>query len=252
MRRFFIDQIDQKQLCGTTTTLTGQDARHLKDVLRLDPGDEVCLIDGKGHEYMAHVTDMQAGAITLTILEELTGTAEPPIQITMAQAFLKDKKMDVLIRQLTELGLYRWLPFQASRSVPRPDKKRLAARMERWEKIAQESLKQCNRSRLPEISECLSFSDVLAKAQSSDLKIMFWEKSKEPLCFDPELKKSIQSIFIILGPEGGFTDKEAEAAIGNGFITASLGPRILKAETASLSACTLIQYLFGDMGKNNS
>lgn len=249
MRRFYIAD---NQIHGDSTTLSGQDARHLKDVLRLDVGDTVCLFDGKGHEYRAEITEMQPGNITLAILETLTSTTESPAHITLAQAYLKDKKMDTLLRQLTELGLSRFLPFQASRSVPQPDKKRLTARMERWKKIAQESLKQCNRSQLPEISETVSFKDVLDQAGPDDLKIMFWEKAREPLIFDSELKKSCRRIFILLGPEGGFSDDEATAAQEKGFITKTLGPRILKAETASLTACALIQYLFGDMGENIS
>lgn len=243
MRRFFIEK---DHITENTASLTGQDARHLKDVLRLNVGDTVLLLDGQGMEYQAGITAIQPGQVDLIIHSSNPRSKESPVSITVAQAFLKDKKMDVLLRQLTELGMTRFLPFYASRSVARPDKDRLKTRMARWETIARESIKQCERTRLPEISDTLSFDAMLNAAGSSDLKIMFWEKESAPL--QTQTLEPHGSITILLGPEGGFTDGEACAAKGKGFITASLGPRILKAETASITALSLVQYLFGDMG----
>lgn len=243
MRRFFIER---EQIQENTTTLTGQDARHLKDVLRLNVGDQVLLIDGQGLEYHAAIQEMLPGHVALEILSSREQSNESPVHITVGQAFLKDKKMDVLLRQMTELGISRFLPFYAARSVPRPDQKRLKGRMERWEKIARESLKQCERTRLPEICEPLTFSGMLEAAHDSDAKIFFWERGTE-LLGSGDIKNPSR-IFIVMGPEGGFTEEEVRTAKEKGFITASLGPRILKAETASLAGLTLIQYFFGDMG----
>lgn len=243
MRRFFIPD----QNIHDTTTIVGQNARHLKDVLRLDVGDTVCLIDGGGREHRAEITHIEPGAVTLAILETRAGTAESPVHITLAQSYLKDKKMDTLVRQITELGISRFLPVQASRSVPRPDANKLRGRLDRWGKIAQESLKQCGRSVLPEIGEPVDFQGMLHQAQDYDLKILFWEKSRGPIPSDADLKKKVRRIILLLGPEGGFSDDEAAQAEEKGFIAASLGPRILKAETATLAACSLAQHLFGDM-----
>lgn len=243
MRRFFIEK---EKVQGDKTTLTGQDARHLKDVLRLNVGDAVFLIDGQGLEYHSDILEIQSDHVVLHIRSVTERSRESPVHITVAQAFLKDKKMDVLLRQLTELGINRFLPFYAARSVAKPDQSRLKNRMTRWEKIVRESIKQCERTRLPEICDTVSFPTMLDQAVSSDLNIMFWENSTALLA--DHSKKKPAHVFIVLGPEGGFTDGEVQAAKEKGFITASLGPRILKAETASLAALTLVQYVFGDMG----
>lgn len=243
MRRFFIENY---HITDDRTVLTGQDAKHLKDVLRLHVGDSVVLIDGQGMEYHADITSICPDHVDLSIRSAQARSKESPIHITVAQAFLKDKKMDVLLRQLTELGMSRFLPFHASRSVARPDKDRLKTRMDRWGKIARESLKQCERTRLPDICQTLSYDGMLKASEESDLKIMLFEKETAPL--PHESIKPCGSIFILLGPEGGFSEDEVQAAKEKGFITASLGPRILKAETASLTAMALVQYLFGDLG----
>ena len=245
MRRFYIDK---KQTGENIARLTGQDARHLKDVLRLKIGDTVCVFDGTGNEYKAKIQGFHPGEVHLALSELTKFESESPVQITLAQAFLKDKKMDTLVRQVSELGIWRWLPYQAAHSVARPDQERLKTRKDRWEKIVKEALKQCGRSRLPEICDAVSFSEALALGSSCDLKILFWEKSNESLSqLGHQYKNKCRSIFIFLGPEGGFADEEVTAAEEKGFITASLGPRILKADTASLAACALIQHLFGDM-----
>ncbi len=249
MRRFYIDP---KSLDDKEAMVTGQDAKHLKDVLRLGPGDKVCLFDGTGHEYLAEILEISPDGVRLDLINHISHESESPVRITLAQAFLKDKKMDTLVRQVSELGISRWLPYQAARSVARPDHDRLKARKDRWIKIVRESLKQCGRSRLPEICDTVSFHDAISSVSECDLKILFWEKSGTPvnelLSNVTQDISNIRSICIFLGPEGGFEDHEVMVAEQNGFSTVSLGPRILKADTASLAACVLAQHIFGDMG----
>ncbi len=247
MRYFFIEQsaVGDPQLL-----ITGSDARHIRTVLRLKPGDKIGLFDGQGFEYQARIVAVSGGRVEVSVLQRFPVTAESPVQITIAQAFLKEKKMDRLVRQLTELGISKWIPFFAKRSVPRPIKKNLSARMERWKKIAKEALKQCKRGCVPEIGETATFEEVLNQSQTCDIKIVFWENESEPVkVLLPGPERQIEKIFVLLGPEGGFTAKEIEQARTRGFITAALGPRILRAETASVAACVLLQYLYGDMGK---
>ena len=160
--------------------------------------------------------------------------------------------MDGLVRQLSELGITQWLPFFAQRSVPRLNQKDFSARLKRWQKIAKEALKQCKRGRVLEIRDPVSFESMLAQSRNCDLKIAFWEEESVPLKELPmQSKQEIKTIFALLGPEGGFTVQEIETARENGFIIAGLGPRILKAETATVAACALLQYLYGDMGKKS-
>lgn len=249
MNRFFIDPSEAD---ASVPVISGTDANHIKNVLRLKPGDNILLFDGKGVEYEARITALSSKRVEVSILHRFLSTTESPVQMTVAQAFLKDRKMDTLIRQLTELGITKWVPFISARSVPRPNKKRLAARKERWEKIARESLKQCRRGRVMEIGSVVSFENALNMGKACDLKILFWEKETEPADFKflPSDDSPYDKVFAVLGPEGGFTPAEIEIARDFGFVTATLGPRILRAETATIAACTLLQFFLGDMKKS--
>ncbi len=245
MRHFFIEQ---PKRAGSTFVITGSDARHIKTVLRLKPGDKIGLYDGKGFEYEAEIVDLSTGRVKVLEIRRFSSGGESPVQITVAQGFLKEKKMDGLVRQLSELGVIKWTPFIAERSVPRPDKKQLSARTKRWEKISKEAIKQCKRGFIMEIGGTVSFEEILNLSQDADFKIAFWEDELQPLNAKlprPDLK--INKIYVLLGPEGGFTKQEIESARDRGFVTASLGPRILRAETATVGACVLLQHLFGDM-----
>ena len=172
------------------------------------------------------------------------------MQIVLAQAYLKDKKMDELVRRLTELGVTRWIPFMARRSVPTPDEKRGLARHQRWQKISLEAVKQCRRSRPMTIDAPVSFAQALEMAQSHDLKLFFWEGVGAAPLTRPAGQPGPKRVFVMVGPEGGFDADEQRRAQAQGFCMTGMGPRILRAETATVAACTLIQFLFGDMGQN--
>ena len=250
MRFFFIEKPEPE---GSILSITGPDARHIKTVLRMKPGEEIGLFDGKGFEYEAKIIELSHGKVQVSLVRRFASTAESPLKIIAAQAFLKEKKMDGLVRQLSELGIVKWIPFIAERSVPRPDKKQLLARMKRWGKIAKEALKQCRRGRIMEIGETVSFEEMLNQGQFCDLKFAFWEDELQPV--HANLLGSggpINTVFAVIGPEGGFTQKEIEKAGDRGFITVGLGPRILRAETATVAACVLLQYIFGDMSQKRS
>lgn len=247
MRYFYIEPSEAAQ---PAPVITGTDAKHIKNVLRLKPGDKIGLFDGKGFDYEARIVKLSPGSVEISVVGRSPSKTESPVQITVAQAYLKDRKMDVLVRQVTELGIYRWIPFISERSVPRPDAKRLSRRTERWQKIAKEALKQCKRGRLTKIGETVSFDEVLHLGRACDLKIAFWENESGPIksILPPASENPLNGIFILIGPEGGFTPLEIERTESFGFVSATLGPRILRAETATLAACTLLQHLFGDMG----
>jgi 16S rRNA (uracil1498-N3)-methyltransferase len=251
MRRFFIEQT---KITSTKIFITGSDAAHIKKVLRMKSGDRIGLFDGRGFEYEARIENLLAGSVEVSITKRFLSASESPVQIIVAQALLKDKKMDILARQLTEIGITKLIPFTSIRSVPRPDKKRLSERRKRWEKIAIEALKQCRRGHVTEIGETITFNDVIKIDDECDLKIVFWENESKPIsdAVQQVYDRHYRKILAVLGPEGGFTEKEIEDARACGFVTASLGPRILRAETASVAACTILQYIFGDMGLKKS
>jgi len=251
MRRFFIEQT---RITSTKIFITGSDAAHIKKVLRMKSGDRIGLFDGRGFEYDARIENLLAGSVELSITKRFLSASESPVQIIVAQALLKDKKMDILARQLTEIGVARLIAFTSVRSVPRPDKKRLSARRKRWEKIVIEALKQCRRGHVTEIGETITFNNVIKIDDECDLKIVFWENESKPVsnAVQQVHDRRYGKILAVLGPEGGFSEKEIEDARACGFVTASLGPRILRAETAAVAACTILQYLFGDMGLKKS
>ena len=247
MVRYFF--VDQPAAPGESVLIQGSDARHIQTVLRYKPGDRIGLLDGSGVEYEAKVERLSSKGVDLTIIKTFSSKTESPVQISVAQALLKEKKMDAIVRHLTELGISRWVPFLAARSIPRPNPKNMAARIRRWETISKEASKQCRRSRLVQIDTFKTFGDVLAASKVHELKILFWEaETGQKTSGLPPPTQKIKNIFLILGPEGGFTEEEISQARDAGFVTTALGPRILRSETATIAACTLIQYRYGDMG----
>ncbi len=271
MRKLYVDI---QNIHGKEAVIKGQDAKHLANVMRLSPGDALEICDGKGKDFKTEIRTISSGAVILDIIEELSCASESPAHIIFAQGMLKDKKMDMLVRHLTELGIAEWIPFFAERSVPKPNLKKIRQRQERWKRIAREALNQCGRSVVPYIGMPVQFNELIQSYDESYVqKIIFWEKSscpidvirdKELMDKEPEDKIKTDSvaghknhtpgkkIIILTGPEGGFTDDEIQLARRNGFKACSLGPRILRAETASIAACALVQNIFGDFGRKSS
>jgi 16S rRNA (uracil1498-N3)-methyltransferase len=229
--------------------ITGSDAHHMRDVLRLQPNEWVIVFDGTGRQYQAQILSVDRKEIKVAMGSPVKAGGRPAFDLAFAQGYLKDKKMDGQVRQLTELGVDRWMPFLSQRSVPAPDQKRLQARYQRWRKISLEALKQCGRNRAMESDPLTTFGDALKQARSYDLKIIFWEESKNAGLLDGIGDNDPKSAFLMVGPEGGFASDEIALAEKEGFRRVGLGPRILKAETAALAAVVMVQYVFGDMGQ---
>jgi 16S rRNA (uracil1498-N3)-methyltransferase len=228
--------------------ITGPQAGHICRVLRLGAGEAVELFDGTGAGYLARIVSASPRCVRLSIDNSFPLLTESHTRITVAQGILKDRKMDEVVRQLTELGIDRWMPFYADRSVPVPGNKPWAGRLDRWEKIALEAVKQCRRGRIPGVVPADNFKAVLAASATVDLKIVFWEETPQAFQIPGPLAKTPESVLVAIGPEGGFSAEEIRQAKRHGFFTAGLGPRLLRAPTAALAACTLVQYAFGDMG----
>jgi 16S rRNA (uracil1498-N3)-methyltransferase len=247
LKRFYLPEKTAAEKQGI---IAGSDARHMHNVLRLRPGNKIVVFDGTGFDYDAEIVAILPDKVTVSIVRKYPSRPESRAKITVGQALLKGKKMDTLIRQMTELGIAEWIPFMAERSIPSPDQKRRADRLERWQTIVKESLKQSRRGEFTQVGAVISYQEMLAMGQSHQVKVVFWENATEALenviqAYPAESRK----ICIVLGPEGGFTDREIDAARSLGFKTASLGSRILRAETAALSACVLMQHVFGDLGR---
>jgi 16S rRNA (uracil1498-N3)-methyltransferase len=246
MRRF---RISPETVEGEIAIMSPEDSRHLAQVLRMKVGDPVRLFDGRDMEYEGRVAAIGTDGVRVVVGRGQPTASESPLELILLQGFLKDAKMDLLVRQLTELGISRIVPVVTRRSVARPDARRLDGRMARWRKIAAEALKQCRRGRIPVIDAAGGIEAALAAAGGCDLKIVFWEEARRPLGdILAGIASPVRSVALLLGPEGGFEAAEVAAAESAGFVVASLGPRILRAETAALAVCALIQHRLGDLG----
>ena len=247
MRRFFISP---EQLNQPRPFIDGADAHHLRVVLRLRPDDKIDVLDGRGNAYRARIVSVDPERVYISLESPLSKDREAALEIVVAQGYLKDKKMDGLIRPLTELGVTRWIPFIAGRSVPMPEEKRLHSRYERWQKLSMEAVKQCGRRSPMVIDPVVSFEAALKQARFCDVKIVFWEKESETENRASMPTNGADKVFVMIGPEGGFARDEVARARQAGFLAVGMGPRILRAETATLAAAVLVQFVFGDMAQN--
>jgi 16S rRNA (uracil1498-N3)-methyltransferase len=239
--------LDKDKLCE----LGRDNYKYLKQVLRLDKGGRINVFDGYGHEYAALIKELTSGKVCLDLRERIE-VASKEIKITLAQALPKAGKMDMIVRTAAELGADIIIPFAAERSVSRlaPDKCRQKA--ERWQKIAREAARCCRSAQITEVISVCTFETMLAAADKNALKMIFWEEEEQQSIKDALTNKQenrIKEIFIIVGPEGGFSRDEIDKAKDAGFISVSLGRQILKVETAAAAIISIIQYEKGIFSK---
>ncbi|OQY52743.1 MAG: rRNA methyltransferase [Desulfobacteraceae bacterium 4572_89] len=243
MQKFLIPK---ENINGTKAVIKGQDARHIYRVLRLKTGNSIHLTNGDGVDYEGDILTAGPALIEIHLNSQHPSTTESKLNLTVCCGMLKDKKMDLVIKHLTQLGINEWIPFFCERAIPTPDSKRLQKRIQRWETIARESIKQCRRSCFVSIQEPRSFQEILDLSENFNQRLAFWEKSNHPLTQLAPAHSNSKTI-ILIGPEGGFTDPEIKLTESKGFKAYSLGPRILRAETAAICATTLIQHILGDI-----
>jgi 16S rRNA (uracil1498-N3)-methyltransferase len=223
--------------------------RHICKVLRLGEGDAAVLFDGEGKEYRASITRISPRQIILTLAPEGASLrAESSLRIVLGMALLKSSKFEWLLQKTTELGVSEVLPFSSSRVIPRREEEPSRKQLARWEKIVAEAAKQSGRSLLPRVHPPCPFEEVLETDRGEATKIFLWEKEETQTLGDA-LPEATSKIFLLVGPEGGFSDPEALRAQEAGFQPVRLGPRILRAETAAIAGVTLLQFILGDLGQ---
>ena len=241
MTRIFLSPED---ISSDIVTITGDQARHLMLVLRAKPSDMVSVLDGRGYEYECRIVSVHKKEIKAEVTSRAPYSAESPVSITVAQGISKGERMDIAIQKSTELGATRIVPVITERTQVKQTHK-----IERWRKIALSAAQQSGRDKIPEIDEPTRLEEFMGSIAPGSSGIIFFEENRER-----NLKevlsgfKAIKEITILIGPEGGFTKEEVAAATEKGFIEASLGPRILRTETAPITALSIIQYELGDMG----
>lgn len=246
MRRFFINPLN---ITGEKVLITGGEAKHLSKVLRLKDGEKVIALDGLGNSYLVELVTVNEEAVKGVIKEEISISSETLLEVTLVQSILKGEKMEWVIQKATELGVSRIIPLESERTVVRLNQAKAEDRRKRWEKIAQEAVKQCGRILTPEIAPVQSWEEALSQFGPNDLVLLPWEGEHNQSLKDILRERpNPERVAFFIGPEGGFSPKEAGRAIESGARSVSLGPRILRAETAALTVLSIILYELADLG----
>jgi len=245
MPRIFVQPGD---ITGDTVVLPEPEAKRLLRVLRMSPDDTVTLFDG-AIEYNSVITHLGTKSATLKITGTTERKSEPPISIVLGQGLPKGEKLEWVVQKAVELGVSAVVPVLMERSIRRPDPRDVDKQLQRLRKIAVEASQQSGRLRVPEIPCMMDLPMFLQHATDADLKIVLYEGEKTVGLRDVlHSVGGVQSVYLLIGPEGGLKEEEVTEAEAAGFIPAGLGPRILRTETAGLAALSIIQFELGDMG----
>jgi|AGTN01.1.fsa_nt_gi RNA methyltransferase, RsmE family len=224
---------------GGQAVIRGDEAKHIRSVLRMQPGETFIAFDGTGMDYVCSIVSVGAEIEAQVVSSERNRT-EPGIRVTLYQAYPKSAKMEDIVQKAVELGAAGIIPFISQRCVKRPED---GARLRR---VALAAVKQCGRSVLPEVTDVLSFDKALARMKAHDRLIACWEEEKKT-----SLREALQGddsdIGVVIGPEGGFEAAEVMRMRGIGGISATLGPRILRTETAGIAVLSAVFFEKGQM-----
>lgn len=238
MHSFYIEPPE-----GEFAALPAEEAKHATKVLRLRPGDELCAMDGAGHRWRAALAEDGRARL----LEELPAN-EAPVRLTVYEGLPKADKLDFIAQKLTELGAARLVPVRMERCVVKLDARDGEKRRERLTKIAREAAKQCGRGLPLEVSAPMDWREALDEMRRHDALLIPWEDARGARVKDAfEAAPDARDIGVVIGPEGGMSPEEVEAMRELGGRTVTLGPRILRTETAAVVAAALAMQLWGDL-----
>lgn len=224
--------------------MQGSDVNHIRNVLRMKPGEDVRVNDGRGKTYLCCISSYEEQTAVLDILKELDSDTELPSRIILFQGLPKGDKMEWIVQKAVELGVYAIVPFAAKRSVVKLDEKKAAKKQARWQLIAKGAAEQSGRGIIPEVSTVRTFAEALGMAGELDVVLIPYEL-EEGMKETARVLENIecgQSMGIFIGPEGGFEEEEVERAKEAGAYTITLGKRILRTETAGLTTLSVLMY----------
>ena len=243
MRRFLLsDRLADKMV------VAGGEAHHMLRVLRLAAGDQVVVVDPVGQAAVARITQASDTEVFLSMETMLEEEREAPITIRLAQGLPKSDKMDFIVQKAVELGISEIIPMEADTSVVRYDAAKQQNRRERWQKIAAEAAKQCQRTIVPNVAAVQDLARLLA-ATGGETQIIVLYEGQVPLGLKQVLReKPGNDYLLIIGPEGGLSSREVQLAQERGAAIVTMGPRILRTETAALAAIAAVMYEHGDLG----
>lgn len=250
MSRFFVEP---QQICGQLIYMTdSEDIRHLSKVLRLSAGDFVDVSDTREYEYHCEILDIERDQVTLQIHDKQNFAKEPKLKVTLYQGIPKQGKMETIIQKTVELGVHRIVPVFTKRTVVTDSKGNFDKKIQRWQKVSAEAVKQCKRGIIPQVEAAISFQEMTQQAAAQHDLVLFLFEDEQDTTVKQVLKsqreqaecqgKNVGSVALIVGPEGGFSQEEAEQIIASGAFCATLGKTILRTETAGMAALAMVMY----------
>lgn len=234
----------ESEIASENYIITGENARHIAKSLRMKPGEELTLVTPAGEQLDCIVSSVNADCVEVKINSRKHCENEPDVEITLYQALPKGDKMEYIVQKCVELGITRIVPVISARCISRPDEKSLAKKQIRWQKIAREAAQQSRRGIIPKIEPAVSFKQAADMCSRNEQNIIFYELGGDSV--KTLINGKPRSIGIFIGSEGGFEEAEVELVKQNGGFAATLGKRILRAETAPLAALSIIMYETGN------
>lgn len=248
MHRFFVtkESINELEL-----HITGDDVQHISKVLRLRVDEKILVNDSTGLEYLCSITEINKKDVVCTIIETLENKTEAPIRITLFQGLPKSQKMDLIVQKCVELGVVDFWPVVTERVIVKTEDRDISGKIERWNRISEEAAKQSSRGLIPLVHNPITINKAIEMIKAMDLGIIPYENEKNTT-LKTILKhdSNIKTVGILIGPEGGFEDTEVKLCLDNNILPVTLGPRILRTETAGFITAAIVQYELGDVGES--
>lgn len=226
---------------GDYCTISGENAKHIEKSLRMKIGEEITLVDSNGIQHNGVIDSFTNNEVTVKVQNRFKCENEPNVKVTLYQALPKGDKMDFIVQKAVELGVTEIAPVISARCISRPDQKSLKKKIERWQKIALQAAQQSRRGIIPKVSEALSFSNAVNNLNKDDCNIIFYECGGNRV--GDIIKSPVEHINIFIGSEGGFEEQEVQQVVSKNGTPATLGKRVLRAETAPLAALSIIMYV---------
>ena len=241
--------MEPHQIGAEEIRIEGADVNHIRNVLRMKPGEEILISSREGGDYFCRVEELEPEYVSAKILEEWENK-ELPARIHLFQGLPKGDKMELIIQKAVELGVYQVIPVAMKRCVVKLDEKKAAAKVKRWQAIAESAAKQSKRSRIPQIHPVMSFREAVTYAMQCDIRLVPYENERGMAGTKEALKKLApgKNVSIMIGPEGGFAEEEIAAARPDMDII-SLGKRILRTDTAGICTMSLLMLELESMAE---
>lgn len=236
--------VDAPLATGRRHTIEGDAANHITRVLRLEPGAPLTVFDGRGGEHAARIESVRKHAVIIEVQERAPTSRESSLSLTLIQGVSRGERMDWVVQKATELGVTAIVPVLTERSVVKLDARQSDRKLAHWRGIAIAACEQSGRDRIPDIVAPVALHDFLRGIDPQTTRLLLSPTGTQRV---DDLKAPERKVVVLIGPEGGLAEIEQRAAIGAGFVAVRLGPRVLRTETAAVSALTLLQHRFGDL-----